>query len=510
MTDEGSGARVVRNTLVNGLGTFVGVVITLLLTPFLIDGVGVEGFGVWALALSISFLGGYASLADLGIEGAAARYIAEARSDGDVDEMNRTASSAMAFFCTVALLLTPPLVLLAAPLVDAFGIEGDLRDEAVLCFAFVAGQLLFELPTRVFYAVLEGTQRFTYYQGVELTRALSQTALFIGVLVADLGVAGLGAAMMASSLVVLVLSWILAHRAVPELRLRPGHVTRPSVRRLVHFGSGLLFIRLTGVIYRQMDKAIVGVALGARSVTFYEIANRIHAGAAMVQSISTSALLPATAYSRARLEVLRELYLRGSMYTVALALPVTAAAFILAEPLIRTWVGEDFVSAAGPTRLFLVYLLFVAVHAVGATMIVALGRLRFVSAVVLANLVTNFAVSVALVGPLGVEGVILGTLIGQGLAWIPLLWYFRREFRVGLGEWARRIVLPNLPGLAVQAATAVPLLELADHAGNLAAVGLLMLLSSALSIVTFVAVGLGSEQRATLISTMRRAVKTGA
>ena len=71
-TEEGSGARVVRNTLVNGLGMFAGVAISLILTPFIIDEVGVNGFGVWALALSISFLGGYASLADLGIEGAAA------------------------------------------------------------------------------------------------------------------------------------------------------------------------------------------------------------------------------------------------------------------------------------------------------------------------------------------------------------------------------------------------------------------------------------------------------
>ncbi len=238
MTEEGSGARVVRNTLVNAFGTFSGVVISLVLTPFLIQGVGVEGFGVWALALSLSFLGGYASLADLGIEGAAARYVAEARSDGDVAAMNRTASSAMAFFSTAAVLITPPLLLLAAPLVDWFDIEGDLRDEAVICFAFVAAQLLFELPSRVFYSVLEGAQRFTYYQGIELTRALAQAAMFVGVLVLDLGVAGLGAAMMASSLVVLGLSWWLAHHAVPELRISARLVHWADTRRLMQFGEG--------------------------------------------------------------------------------------------------------------------------------------------------------------------------------------------------------------------------------------------------------------------------------
>ncbi len=259
-----------------------------------------------------------------------------------------------------------------------------------------------------------------------------------------------------------------------------------------------------------MDKAIIGVALGARSVTVYEIANRIHAGAAMVQSVSTSALLPATAYSRARIERLRELYLRGSCYTLAASLPVTAAAFIFAEPLVRTWVGDEVLSAAGPTRLFLVYLVIVATHAVGATMVVALGRLRFVSAVVTVNLVVNFAVSVALVDSLGVEGVILGTLAGQALAWGPLLWYFLREFDVSLGEWAKRIVVPNLPGLVVQGLTALPLIALAERATNLVEVAALALLSTGLSLATFMAIGLGSEQRAALLAVIGRAIGTGA
>ena len=38
-------------------------------------------------------------------------------------------------------------------------------------------------------------------------------------------------------------------------------------------------MRVCGTLYRQMDKAIVGVALGPRLVTSYEIANRIQQGA---------------------------------------------------------------------------------------------------------------------------------------------------------------------------------------------------------------------------------------
>ena len=41
MAEEGSSARLVRNTLANGAGQFLAVVTSLALTPFLIDGLGV-------------------------------------------------------------------------------------------------------------------------------------------------------------------------------------------------------------------------------------------------------------------------------------------------------------------------------------------------------------------------------------------------------------------------------------------------------------------------------------
>src|SRR3954447_19464020 len=107
MAEEGSGARVVRNTIANGLGRFSAVLTSLILTPFLIRGLGQDGFGVWAIALSFSFLGGYASITDLGVEAAAARYIAEARSDRDVQGEREAVSSAMAFFLGAAFIVGP-------------------------------------------------------------------------------------------------------------------------------------------------------------------------------------------------------------------------------------------------------------------------------------------------------------------------------------------------------------------------------------------------------------------
>lgn len=486
-----------------------GVLISLAVTPLIISEMGVEAFGVFALALSVSFLGGYASLTDLGVEAATARFIAEARSRDDIEGVNSAAASSMAFFGAIAVVAAPLLMLLAWPLTNLFGIEGELRESARVCFLYMGLQLVFELPARAFFAVLEGAQRFTLWQAVELTRSVAQAIGWVVVIALGGSVGELGAVMAGSSLLVLLLGFALAKRAVPGLNTSPLRASRAALKPLLSFGGGMFVIRLTGTLYRQMDKAIVGAAMGVKSVAVYEIANRIHAGAAMIQSVAASAIVPAAAYVREQRDMLRDMYLRGTNHAVAASLPFAIGAMILAEPLVRTWVGDDLVSAASSARLFLVYLIFTALLIVGATMVTALGRLRPVMVIAVINLAVNAVVSLALVGPYGVDGVIIGTLVGQFAAFVPLQRLIFREFDVGLAEWWRVVLAPNLPGIAAQLLTAYPLLLVARETSNVIESGSLLLVSIGCSYVAFMTLGLSRERRSQLLGTLSDAVGRG-
>ena len=92
-------------------------------------------------------------------------------------------------------------------------------------------------------------------------------------------------------------------------------------------------------------------------MTTYEVGNKLYTGAALIQSVATSALVPAAAYSRSEPGRLREMLIRGSSYTVALAMPFVTAAYIFADPLIRTWIGEAQTNAVTPARLLLLALI---------------------------------------------------------------------------------------------------------------------------------------------------------
>jgi O-antigen/teichoic acid export membrane protein len=507
MTREGSGALIVRNTLVNGGAAVFGVLVFLVLTPVMILQLGAEAYGVFTLSLTLSFLGGYASLTDLGVEASTARYIAEARSDGDVHRVNQLASTTMVFFGLAALVLGPVVVALAYPLVSFFDVPSELHDAAVLCFALTGAQLFFEMPARTYFSVLEGAQRFAAYQACEVTRIVSQALMFVLTLTFDLGIGALGGALAVSSLLVLLLSRHLAHRLVPELRVSPRLATRATFRVLVTYGGGLVGFRLMNVAYRQMDRVIIGAALGPSSVTIYEIANKIQSSAQMVQSVSASVLVPATAFARANLQILRDMFVRGTAYALAVSVPTACAVIIFAEPLIRTWISPEYTEAASTTRLFAVYLLMAGVLAVGTTMVVALGHLRFLLMVNGAAVLGNLVLSLLLVHPLGINGVVLGSVISYALVFPLQLRYFRRQFGVSFKDFGVRIALPQLPGVAAQALTALPLLWLADRTDSVFVAAALAGVSILCSLAAFLALGLRGEHRDVLLSTLRQAVR---
>ncbi len=497
--------KLVRNTVTNGIGSALGILVGLVLTPFLIHQLGLQAYGVWALALTLTFAG-YASLSELGIEGATVRYVAESSADGDLAALNRTVCTSLAVLCVIALVIALLVGALAQPLALLFSVPPHLRDAATACFALAGGQLLFELPARAFVAVLEGTQNFVVYQSVELGRALAQAVMYVLVLLEGWGIVGLGVALGVSSLAALVAYWILAHRAVTGLRASPLGARRAEFRRLVRFGGGVLSLRLLSTIYNQMDRVIISIALGPRQVGLYEIANKVNLGAATVGSVSVSALVPAAASLRREATLLRDMFVRGSCYTTAIALPFAVALLIFARPLLLSWIGPSAVPATGALRLFAVYEILQTVNNVGSTMIYGVGRIRLPLIVNTVATLLNLGLSIALVHPLGFQGVIVGTLVAGALAWPVLVWYYLRVFDCSLRMWMGRLVGPNLPGLVLQVGVSLALYAaVGQHTRSFVVVSVLIAVSIGVSLAAFISLGVRGEDRRVFVDTVRRA-----
>ena len=494
---EASGVRVVRNTAFTAGGRGINIALAVLLTPFLLHRLGPEQYGVWVLATTLTLTAGYLSLADLGLRQAAVRQVADARSRGDRRAVAETVATTTWFYLGLGLVLALVLALAARPLAELFGVTADLQDAAALAFLLVGVQIAVDLPAAGATALIEGVQRHGVFRAVDVVARLAWGAGTVLVVAAGHGIVAIAAVSLGVAVVRAVAAFWIAERLESGRLFRPSAVRRSRLRVVLGDGKKMFALRILDVAYSQMDRLVIGIALGTAAVAFYDVAFKIHVTAAAVLGVVPSAVMPAAAYLAAAgdRERLRELFLRGTRYAVALGVPLSVAAILYARPLLSTWVGAEYESLTGATRLFLVYPAIAVTVVVGQAMLTGLSRMREMLRLQVGALAVNLAVSVLLVSRVGIIGVIWGTLAGAAVLWGPMTALFLREFGVGALEWARRVLLPVVPAVAVQLAFGWLTVGFAARLDQLWAVIALVATSYALAGLTFVVVSLSPAER---------------
>jgi O-antigen/teichoic acid export membrane protein len=461
------GRRVFRNTLITGIVGVLSLGLNFFVVAFAIRKLGMGPYGVWVLALSFSVSAGYLSISDLGLQAGVVRFVADADGRGEQSRIGEVVSSALAVLAGTAVVAILILVGLAFGAEHLFHVPASLHTALRLLFFLLAGEALFSLPGLAFVGLLQGLQRYGWIKAVDMCRQVLYTLLAVVLLATDQGVVAFGAAFVTGSIVAAIGYAVAGRLLCPELHISPRFVHRSALRPLASFSAFVFITRICGVIWWQMDKVILASVVSTSTLTGYDIAARIQSAASYPLSLTTQAVIPAAANLKAVESTVRlqALLVRGTRYTLALSLPVTIAAMILARPLIIGWVGPAYASMSGPTQLFLAYQLISSSATIANTMLIGMGRVRAVTLYASIAVAVNLAVSLLLVRSLGISGVIIGTLVGFGIT-VPL--YIRLvliELSMSAGSFIREAILPIMPWAALFAAVLLATALVVNPAG---------------------------------------------
>jgi O-antigen/teichoic acid export membrane protein len=455
---------VLLNSAVTIAGSGWAILLTLVTYPLVLEGLGVQAFGVWALLQTFSAYTGWASLSDLGVTTAAHHHLARRNSVGDVEGASRVATVVVGLVAVggvaSALILAGLGVRLLPALID---VPDDLVGAARTATVLFGVQLAVDGFTRGTEAALEGANRVDLARGLD---ALRRTTVAIATAIA----AQTGGDLAVVAAVSLLASLPFAPAGVLLVARRSpggfGAWSTTEARSLLRFGRAALLLRSTGVLHRSMDRLIVGVVLGPAAVTVVDAAAQVQAGADTVLGSSSYAVTPAASWIDARRDpgALRSLAVTGTRLSVAVTLPFVVVPAVLAAPLVAVWLGPAGEGVGPLVPLALAYTLVNAPVQVLSNLLVGIGRVSSVLRPALAAVVVNLAVSSALVGPLGPKGAFLGSLVGAAVL-VPALLHAGCA-AVGMRSAAFLDGACRVPavaaGWAVTAGAAVVLLPLGD------------------------------------------------
>jgi O-antigen/teichoic acid export membrane protein len=432
-----------RNTAASWANYLFAGVASLLLTPLVVRALGAPRYGVWVLLLQLA---AYGSMLELGLQAALTKQVARARAAGDSKRLSAYVAAALSFYSVAALTILVLARWGGSRLASSFNLAAVEPESAGETLFILAAATSCAVVAAAFTATLKGCLRFDQLAVVSILSHIVRV-LAVVVAIAQRGdIQGLAWATLLSNSIVLIGTACLAVREVRRMGPLAPAFSGAALAELLGFGLFNVASLSGWYLTYATDLMIVGRFLPPQNVAQLGLALSVSAMVSGAIGAFAQTFMPIASSLEASGESLRlrRVYLLGSRWCLLLAVPSFLLALGWGPEIISIWVGRDLGAPAGMLlSLLLLAQLPGTANSVGFQIGLGTGLHRQAGVLSLAEGVTKVALSLALVGPLGVPGVLLASFVAgvvfQAVAWPVLL-----ARRLGLAgrDFAQLVFLP--------------------------------------------------------------------
>lgn len=405
-----TGRRALRGGMAGAIGLVASILITFLVTPFILSRIGPAGYGLFIL---VSSFVAYGSILDLGIGGAVVKLVAEYRAIGQPEAAGTVVATALRLYSVLALVCLALTFVTAALVPSALSLHGADATRASLVVMLMGINLALSIFATPAASVMAGLQRYDVQNGIGTIALITNALATVGVLALGGGLVGMVAVNIPITIGArLASSWYI-RRAAPELTLHWSGATGAMARRIASISLGIFAAQASGPLQKKTDEIVIGAFLAVSAITPYALARKLSEVAHQVTRQFVKVLLPIAASLQAVSEMsrLRELYLASTRATLAIFLSMAILLVVYPDLILTVWVGAEY-AGAGPLVAILVIasIALTSVYPAGA-ILQGMGRFRLVAVSSIISGLTNLGLSIMLVQRVGVLGVAIGTLV---------------------------------------------------------------------------------------------------
>jgi O-antigen/teichoic acid export membrane protein len=411
---------VARNLSTRYLAIATEVALGVVILPFNVAHLGTSAYGLWMLAASVT---AYFSVLDMGYGGALVKFVAQYRAKRDVQALNEILSTLFFIFLTAACVMYLVGGLLAVWVDSVFHLAPDQTHTARVVLLVVTLNVAASTAFSVFGGVINGFQRYDLNNLMGAASSVATALVNVAVLLAGFGLVQLVIAMTAVRVLTLWVYRANAYRVFPGLRIRASLFRRSRLREVTGFSIHMAMIDWANKLNYSVDALVIGAFLNTTAVAVWAIPQRLAELAQRIANQLNDILFPAVVENdtAARLDRLQRIFVEGTKLSLATVVPVAGSLLLLAQPIVFAWVGPTFTGSVVILQILAVIVMVRIGNATGVTLLKGAGKHRVVSVTNIITALCNVGLSIAMVRPLGLVGVALGTLVPIAAACVFVL-----------------------------------------------------------------------------------------
>jgi O-antigen/teichoic acid export membrane protein len=440
MTAPRSAPPIALSVVSNWIGMLVVALVSFLLVPILIRGLGSFDYGIWIL---LSAIVDYYGLLDLGMRTTVQRFVAQLRSTNDRAALNQLAATAWLLAIATSILIALISVAVTPFLPDLFHLAGETRQTSRLTLLLLGLAVAVTVPSQLLASYLYGCQRFDLYNMTFASAAIVRAGALALILHLGHGLRGVAAVTLVMSLVTCIVHWRLVRWVDPDLSIRPGLASHHCLREILSFGA---YVTLNGAgdqLRFRMDSVVIARWVNVASIALFNVAGVLMEYFKRAVSAASAPLMSRMAALEAdrKTAELRDLFLRSTRFTSIMSFSLAGLLLLNGRAVLKLWVGEEFVPSFDLVVILVIPYAVALAQLPSVSAIYACGRHRPMAVWTALEGVLNLALSIYLGQRLGLLGVALGTAVP--MLFVKLFvqpWFTLRLLRVSSTVYLRESI----------------------------------------------------------------------
>lgn len=364
-----------KNTIYNLMGRILPMAVALAAIPYIIEGLGVERFGVLTLAWMVV---GYFGIFDMGIGRATTKFVAQAMSRREQEQLPSLVWTSLLLLVAfgivggvLAALLTPWLVS------DVLNIPEALKGESRMAFLLLAASMPFVLGTSGARGVLEGQQRFRLVNAIKIPASAATFLMPLAVLFFSNNLFHIVAVLVGARCIVFFIHAYVCIASLPGRRA-PRFPQHATAKRLLSFGGWLTATNVFGSLMAlgYVDRFMISTILNMSALTYYSTPFEMISKLLFLAAGLVGVLFPVfCAHSKDQLDYLYALHLRAIKGVLVCLSPLIVVMIAFAKPILTVWLDIRFAQeSALIMQVISAGVLVQSLAAISASVVQALGR----------------------------------------------------------------------------------------------------------------------------------------
>ncbi len=412
-----------RNMVSGGVLSFANTLIGLFAYPIYLQYLGIDLYGIWLL---LAVVLNFSRLGMLGIPSAMIKLISEYEDERNALRQEQYISTALILLFGVGLLIVSVTFILSKQIIILLGLTSDNSAIAITYLPYIVILSAYIFITETINSVLSGLGRMDKANYIMSLSRLVTLITSFSLLYNGLGIDSMLIANAVGYLYLHIASVRNINRLSPIRLFRLENCNKDAAARIIGFGGGVTGITLLNMFISPFNKIILSRYVSIEAVVVYEIGYRISNQLKSVYHTFFKALLPevskesAKKTKEANLRV-RNINKRSFRLILITGLPSYLILFIVAEPLMKIWLGNGYIeSMPNILRIFLVSSFFILLAIPSYFTLLGIGKInKSIHAAIIQSIINVFGIlyciwasitlNVYIVSCITVGGLILGS-----------------------------------------------------------------------------------------------------